>query len=290
MQRSVIFFLVLLAATQSGCSLVLADDITQCQTDADCSAKGAAAATTVCQANRCVASEPAMMTGWECLGKLEPIRTDAKRSVNLNLRLTDLKTSGLTGLAVNYCYSLDPACTPINAEDAYSDADGQVSLEVPWGLHGIVIITGDANIVPTLVYIDPPPTAPTNAITIPILDVDTVALMSLLTGKLVDPETGMVLLSTSDCTLQYNPLTPGVSYELDSPGENTVQFYLVNQQPDTSATQTGANSVGGFANVPPGLALISARVPELDNLAVGHGNFLVRKGWLTYATISPFDQ
>jgi hypothetical protein len=26
-----------------------------------------------------------------------------------------------------------------------------------------------------------------------------------------------------------------------------------------------------------------------DDLAIGHGNFLVRKGWLTYAVISPYD-
>ena len=143
---------------------------------------------------------------------------------------------------------------------------------------------------PTLVYIDPAPTAPSNAITIPILDVDTVALMSILTGQVVDPDAGMVMLSTPDCSLQYNPLTPGVRYELGAPAANTVQFYLVNQQPDTSATETGADSVGGFANVPPGLALISASVPDLDNLSIGHGNFLVRKGWLTYATISPYDR
>ncbi len=289
MQRSIMLCLVLLAAAGPGCSLVLADDITQCHADADCSAKGAAA-DTVCRANQCVAGEPAMSTGWECLGTLKPIRTDAKQRVGLNLRLTDLKSSSRAGLSVNYCYTLDPACTPINAEDQYSDDDGQVSLEVPWGLHGIVIIKGDASIVPTLVYIDPAPTEPTSNITVPILDVDTVALMSALTGKVVDPEAGMVMMSTPDCSLQYNPLTPGVSYELEAPGNNTVQFYLVNQQPDTSATQTGANSVGGFVNVPPGLALISARVPDLDDLAVGHGNFLVRKGWLTYATISPFDQ
>jgi hypothetical protein len=224
------------------------------------------------------------------VGKLEPIRTDFDKTVSLELRFTDLKSAGRPGLAVNYCYTLDPTCTPVAPSDLLSDADGRATLEVPWGIHGIVIVQGDDDVVPTLVYIDPPPTAPSSTIVVPILDVQSVAAVSTLTGNPVDPEAGTVLMSTPDCTLQYNPLTPGVSYALQRHGPNTVQFYLVNQLPDTRATRTGSSSVGGFANVPPGIAHIEATAPDLDDLKIGQANFLVRKSWLTYATISPYDQ
>ena len=183
---------------------------------------------------------------------------------------------------------LDPSCTPIAPDDVISDDDGRLVLEVPYGMHGAVIITGGDDIVSTLVYIDPPPTAAESDIFIPVLDTTSVALMSMLTGKAIDAETGLVLVSTPDCTLQYNPFTPGVRYTLDSVGPTTEQFYLVDQLPDTTADATGPNGVGGFVNVPPGLAAINA-VLVADDLAIGHGNFLVRKGWLTYAVISPYD-
>lgn len=228
------------------------------------------------------------MGPWACLGKLTAVHQDRARTVKLNLRLTDLKSAGRAGLRTNYCYTLDPSCTPIAADDVVSDADGRLVLEVPYGMHGAVVITGGDDIVSTLVYIDPPPTADENDIFIPVLDTGTVALMSLLTGKAVDPETGLVLISTPDCALQYNPFTAGVSYTLDSLGPTTEQFYLIDQLPDTTAQATGPNGVGGFVNVPPGLAAIRA-VLAADGLAIGHGNFLVRKGWLTYAVISPYD-
>jgi hypothetical protein len=258
-----------IAALLTGCSVVLAGDVEP-------------------EPATQPVPEPTEMGPWACLGKLAAVHQDRTRSVKLNLRLTDLKSAGRPDLRTNFCYTLDPSCAPIAADDAISDADGRLVLEVPYGMHGAVLITGGDDIVSTLVYIDPPPTADENDIFIPVLDTGTVALMSMLTGKEVDPETGLVLISTPDCALQYNPFTAGVSYSLDAPGPTTEQFYLVDQLPDTTAQATGPNGVGGFVNVPPGLAAIRA-VLAADDLAIGHGNFLVRKGWLTYAVISPYD-
>lgn len=273
------------------CSLVVAGDVTQCDSSLDCQARGLEFASTACIDNQCVPvdDEVPAMHGWDCVGNLPPIRIDYSRTVELSLRLTDLKSAGRPDLAVNYCYTLDPSCTSVLSEDVLSDEDGRLVLEMPFGIKSIVVITGDSSIVPTLVYVNPPPVAPISNIFVPVLDVTTVALMSQLTGKAVVPDTGMVLVSTADCALEYNPFTPGVKYELSAPGPDTVPFYLVNERPDPTATITGPNGVGGFANVPPGLVAISASVPDFDNLDVGHGNFLVRENWLTYATISPYD-
>ena len=104
------------------------------------------------------------------------------------MRVTDLKSDPLENIAVSYCQTLDPACTPL-AEDTLTDVDGNVTLTVPYGLHGSLILEGPDDILPTLVYLEPPPTADSNEILIPLLNQADVALMSVLAQREVDPDT-----------------------------------------------------------------------------------------------------
>ena len=84
-----------------------------------------------------------------------------------------------------------------------------------------------------------------------------------------------------DCT---QTTAPGVKFSLES-GEGA-PFYFIGGLPTGTAAATDGVGLGGFSNVPAGLAVIDARTP--DGLSImGPQNVVIRPGWVTTLFMQP---
>src|ERR1700761_6771278 len=92
----------------TGCSLVVKTDSEQCTVDADCTARGAAFANTVCTEHVCVAQADPK---WGCIGSVAPLTgTDPK---TFKMQFVDSNTHSPVNqnLTVKLCNKVDPDCS-----------------------------------------------------------------------------------------------------------------------------------------------------------------------------------
>jgi hypothetical protein len=261
----------------SGCSLVLATDGEQCSVDADCAARGAAFAGTVCADHVCQTKDPK----WGCIGSVPQLQSGGM--VAVSVQFSDLISGSpiTTGLGVNLCSKLDPGCTsPLGTPTV--DAMGNLSVMVKSDFDGYLSVTDStSNYIPAYIFLDPVVIGQ-NA---DILLIPKGAETELATQAMVaiDPAGALLLVRTVDCT---GKRTEGVTVSLSPKGKET-GFYVINNALVTTATQTDSAGNSGFVNVAaPTTVTVSGKVAA-SGVELGQITTLVRPGSMTYQLLRP---
>ncbi len=311
------------AAVLSGaCSLLVGSDSVQCTTSADCRSRGGAFASTTCASHVCVAAEPAgdgasdsaadvasdavdaaeaSTDPWACIGKVTAPAEDRTRSVTLTYQVTDIGNKPIPGMLVTACNRTDPSCAMPLFPALPTDAQGMVSFQVPYAARVFVKVTegacdGSSCYLPSLYYVDPPPTSAPALFVIESLTPAAVTELLTFAGAPdpYDPKEGIVILLVQDCRFLSGFPQPGIHFSLsstaggDASAGDTESFYLVNMSPVYSATETSSDGVGGFVNAPPGLTTITGTLVQ-SNTKIGQNPVYVQASTVTYATIDPYE-
>lgn len=225
---------------------------------------------------------------WACLPDEAPLPVPyitapgSARRIVRSVQLLDLVTSSpIPGLSVRACAQRDLECAEPVTEPLPVGDDGWLDVPLYDGFVGYLEITGESVISTALVY--PDPVSGPDPYTQPFALVGR-DLLPLLTGAIGTPQSadqGLVALRALDCEQQD---ARGVRYSIDRPG---VPWYFVGGLPSGSATETADSSLGGFLNIAPGIAVVSASLlPSLREI-VAPTSVLVRAGWMTVVRFVP---
>jgi hypothetical protein len=182
------------------------------------------------------------------------------------------------------CFRPDVACSRPATEHFTPDANGIVTLPLTEGFSGYIEITSD-DMVPTLLLFPAPltPELARNLSAVPVSLLPFEALLAFgVAGNLVlEPTAGVVSINTFDC---LGPSAPDIRLELSSAG--AVPFTFVDGLPIAGLDTTTDDGTGGFANVPPGLAVVRGFRAGTSDL-VGLESVLVRSQWVTVGSLMP---
>jgi hypothetical protein len=259
----------------TGCTFILSTDADQCVVDADCTARGADFAATVCADHVCQAApDPA----WECVGHVV-VQPDSTK-YTAAMKVFDLLSSKpATGADVRLCNLFDPPCTTPVATLPVA-ADGTVSTMIAPSFKGFFFIQTPDDHVPTLYSID----------TFGDGSVAKVALLSHAASSALNAAfpvkpaagSGSMSITMNNCAHQR---AAGVHFDIDVSGAK-IPYYVAGGAVSPTATQTDAGGLGGFAGLQEGTVTITARLVK-TNQVLAKVSTLIRSGGLTYLPISP---
>jgi hypothetical protein len=276
-RRSVAGIAILMGSLMTACSLAVDSGRVQCSTSADCTARGAAFAGSLCVDSVCQ-PEPK----WSCLGK--PASTaPATGKYHVTFLVQHLITMmPLAGIKVRLCRKLDVACNNALSEELVSDSSGQVSFDITGGFDGYARFESDT-IIPGLFFFNPPVSTDIPSIPISIGPSDVIAILALQAQAKQDPDRGVVLVSAHDCT---GAVAEGVVLTSSVDDPQSIPFYSDQGLPSGSATQTDSSGYGGLLNASPGTVSFSGVVAATGK-EIGEATLLVQQGAITYATVVP---
>ena len=284
MNRQALLLLPLLLAAE-GCSVVLAPGEVQCETAADCTARGFADA--VCTSNVCEHA-PVIDPVWGCLGSVVEAMPDKTKKVALSVKLTFAgDKSPVVGVNVDVCDKLDIDCTgknPDSPKGLMSGPDGLVSFSVAQGFDGFVRLSSP-QIIDSRIFVGRPIITPPTITEVRLLSKNDFTILANLAKEKADPTRGTSILLAVDC--QALPAN-GVSFQSPSIDAMSREFYLINQAPTTppAATQTDVDGFGGFFNMPVGSA-VARSFRASDNTFVGESSFHILAETISYVQIAP---
>ncbi len=267
--------LSLLACTLVGCSVSLDANRTQCSSDADCTARGAAFAGSHCLASVCQADPK-----WACVAgsSSPPVTTGGPFRVTMHF--TDLvKRTPLVGVHAELCRKVDVSCAE-PAASVVSDTSGSILLQIEAAFSGYLSIHDDA-IVPTLYFFNP---TIDRDLDIPALSLSNGSARGALLGQLqADTTRADVLLHAFDC--QGNGASE-VSFSITPNDGQVIPYYLSSGLPTRSSTETDSTGYGGFVNLASGTVTVTATNGRtktvLDSLTL-----VVRAGSATWSSLVP---
>jgi hypothetical protein len=289
------------------CSLVLKTDEEQCQTDADCKARGAGFEKTTCSDNKTCTTTgkksdagPAADPRFACAD--EPLASpDSDRQISFEISYTDFSSGETpTGLAVRLCASTDPTCAnPRNSLEGDSvsvdgggagyvspNADGVVKASVEYGFEGFLEMTS-GTYAPTYRYTSPPLRENDtlfDQILLRPAEIDFFA--DLITGTKGSYESAghaLVFVLAEDC---QRAALAGVHFTVNVEDDVMVPFYVINTSPTTSVDRTDALGRAGFLNVPEGIVTFTAEMAETGE-RIGSTSIVVRAGAATTVAVLP---
>jgi hypothetical protein len=278
----------------------------ECSSDADCQEKLGANATCVdracfgpkpeCEADEdCVKLGPEYMGGrcaskqclpnpkWRCEPPA-PVE-GAAATIDLTLPVIDaLALSFLPNINLVACNKLDYMCDQPVAKGT-SDKDGKAKFTVPANFTGYFQQTDNSGFGPGL-YFMPAQTPPKgeDLKNFPIFRTGSTSLLALALGEGgLDPARGHMMLVAEDC--MKNAL-PGVAFSTPQADGKTIQFYVRDQTPTTSAMDTPPAGTGGFMNLPAGVAGITAKEVK-SGIELSQSTVLIRAGFISMLYIRP---
>jgi hypothetical protein len=223
---------------------------------------------------------------WACLASMERRETlirpadDGQRWVYSVRALNLLSGQVIPELSVRACRATDVNCQDPLGEARLADQDGWVDVPVNEGFTGYFEFTAPT-IVPEMIFYSR--LLPSNrGLRNPhgMLERDALAALAGALGTTQSPGAGVLAMRLYDCN---GSPAEGVEISQDRGGQ---PWYFVDGLPSRDATATTAQGLGGFANVPPGIAVLSAKLE--DGMSLGPGqSVLVRAGWLTTLAFDP---
>jgi hypothetical protein len=225
---------------------------------------------------------------WSCIGPLgassEVIRNTANAArLVQSLQLLSLAAGTVPReVVVRACAQRDVNCTNPLTPDIPIDAEGWVDLPLYDGFDGFLEITGP-EIVSTLFFYQEP-LSTTSRLDVTPLGVVEKALLPMLTaaiGTPQDPALGLVYLRAFDCK---NDEALDVRYTIDKLG---VPFYFVAGLPSAAPTETDSSGLGGFLNIPEGIAVVDASLKSGNRDIALPTTILVRPNWMTGLRLIP---
>jgi hypothetical protein len=306
-----------LAVGTGACSLLFAPNEDQCSSDTDCTARGAAFASTRCSAdNVCIASVgPGVDSSTGDAGvdandpfacaKIPAPAPDPSKPVDVSIRYTDFST-GMPpeNTLVRLCANTDSMC--MNARTSLQGAgpgdagpeggvgwvqtrpDGTVNSKVELGFEGFFEVRAP-QYPPSFRNVSPALRNPTN-------DFDSLLLRPAELKFLADEALGkqnaydtvghgIVFVFAKDC---FEQPIGGASFTTTATDPILTPFYVINSAPSITDTKSDSLGRGGFINVPPGIHTFSAFMGEGDQKKrIGSSRALIRVGATTTVVVEP---
>lgn len=275
----------------AACTVVLSPGEPQCESDADCAARGFEGST--CVDEICTGGEggAAVDAVWGCLGNVVEPTPDPSQMVQLSVRLAFASDgNAVTTAVVDFCDKLDVECmgnSPDFPKNLSPDSTGVVTANVKQGFDGFVRIT-DPEIVDSRVYVGRPIVEVPKVKEIQLLRPNEYAALAGIAQGMVDETRGTAILLAIDCK---GDSASGVRFEAPIADEESIAFYLINQGPvlPPNATATDKDGFGGFFNLPVSAAVARSFRAE-DDVYIGESSFQVVANTISYVLISPTPQ
>jgi hypothetical protein len=268
---------VLVAAALAGCTLIVDADTPQCESNADCVARGPGFADAVCERRACVAPAPAAADTLICKAP----SSNGLATVNYSFAI-QLATSG-SGAAMSFrvqaCQQLDVDCQSPVAGPFEVAAGSPYAFPLPQGFFGFFQITGDGAL-PALYFVPRPVVADTIGWSPTVISKEVLAQLAAAAGTSLDPASGVVIASIRDCDG-----TPIEGATVTASEKQVLRYYIVNNLPVLSATETSAQGAVGFASVP--ASTIALNGVSRSGQAFAPVSVRVKSGSLSLVEIRP---
>lgn len=254
----------------SGCSVLIDVDTKQCTTDADCEALGPAFVGATCEADLCVL--PAAGAGGSDAGGAPGMEDDElvcetpEKSTEERVKYTfapiyvvGSEPDDPEPFEIQACLPGDLDCTSPVYGPVMVNAGEPKDFLVPPGFQGYFFITNKDSL-DALVFMGRPILQDTVGWNVTMPTPTLVKQLSVATSENVDTSLGLIIAVARDCDAV--PLE-GVKFTNSKEG---LQFYFVNNFPDTSLMETAAQGAVGFANVPISTTTLRAQLPSGQEL------------------------
>jgi len=233
------------------------------------------------EGGRCVMSQCRPNPRWRCEAMQSTSTTDQKE---LTVLVRDsLSLSPISMVHIVACAKLDLTCANPVA-DATTDRAGQLKITVPATFAGYLQQTERTDYANAMYFL---PTAfPEDGVLEPFPLLTAGAIIDALAtslGAQTDPTRGHLMLIAEDCD---GMALPGVTFMTPQADDKTVQFYVRDLLPSTSAKSTAEIGNGGYLNFPAGTAVINVdRVEGMLHLTTV--TVVVRAGFISVAYMRP---
>lgn len=248
----------------------------QCSADADCFGLGPEF-----DGGRCIAAECRPNPRWRCEAPSASTSTEP-RTLSLLVR-DSLSLNPVPMVHIVACQKLDLTCANPTSEGT-TDRDGMLSITVPAAFAGYLQQTERRDYAPAMYFL--PSVLPEDGMLHPFPLLSSGAIIDALAASLgagIDPERGHMMLIAEDC---FGMALPGVTFMSPQRDDDTVQFYVRDVLPSTSATETAEIGNGGYLNFPAGTAVLQVDRVE-DDLHLATVTVVVRAGFISVAYIRP---
>lgn len=233
-------------------------------------------------------------TDWSCLGRAGtapiPLAIGQGRIVYSVQALDFTTRQPSRGLMARACALADVQCAEPVSPWLPTDDQGWIDITLSQGFVGYLEFQGEGR-APATFYLGEPLNESTT-LNYPIYAIAQEGLIALagILGITLDPQLGLVALRTFDCG---GVTAPNVAFAKSGAGE---RWYIADGLPTVTATTTGSDGYGGFANVPPGVASVDALAPTgvsvsgARSMVVRPGSFSLLYVWPPGAEIAPPGQ
>jgi hypothetical protein len=188
----------------------------------------------------------------------------------------------LANVPIVACNKLDLTCmNPIAM--VQTNMEGEAKLTVPANFAGYMQQTERSDYVPAMYFM--PALLPQDGrlSNFPLVPNGSFAGLAFALGTQVDRSRGHAMLIIEDC---QGLALAGIRFSTPQADMATTEFYVIDQIPTTSATETPPEGDGGFANLPEGVVEITATEVK-TGLVVNKVTMLIRAGMITTLYIKP---
>jgi hypothetical protein len=269
--------IVAVAYLFGGCSLVLDAEGQQCNTTADCTARGPAFQGGICQSKVCVA-DPA----WACLEDSTTSDKPSNSTVAVQVPLVSvLNQAPIQGVSAQLYRKIDVASANPLGSEVVSGSDGMLSLNVEQGFDGFIKLT-HPDLGTSLYFFNPPVTRPETTPPVRLASPTMVGALLQQVGKSYDSSLGIVVLTAQDCTGRS---AAGVSYKSLTVGPTPQVFYSVEGLPTVNVSATDKSGYGGLIGLAPGTVAISGSTENFG--PIGKLSLFVKAGVVSYSRMVP---
>jgi len=254
----------------SGCSVLIDVDNKQCTTDQDCEALGPAFSGATCEAEVCVVKTPGgggSNAGGAPGMEDEPLVCDTpdkstEETVKYSfapIYIVGSEPKDPVPFEISACSPGDLDCTNPVYGPIMVNAGEPKDFLVPPGFQGY-FYAKNRDTLDALIFMGRPILQDTVGWNVTMPTPTLVKQLSVATGETVDTELGLIISVARDCDAR--PIE-GVKFTNSKEG---LQFYFVNNFPDTSLMETAAQGAVGFANVPISTTTLRATLPSGQEL------------------------
>jgi hypothetical protein len=232
------------------------------------------------EGGRCVESLCRPNPRWRC-ERPPPAATSTALAPLTILVRDSLSLSPLRGVHAYVCQKLDLTCAEPVTEATTND-EGYLSFEVPQDFAGYLQIE-ERRYMPALYFLPTILPADGKLQPAPLLGAGVVDALALSLGARISSQRGHLMLISEDC---FGMPLAGVKFESVQPDRTTIQFYVRDLLPSTTAKETADIGNGGYLNFPAGNAVISVSVVK-SALKLTTFSVVVRPGFITVAYVRP---
>jgi hypothetical protein len=267
----------------SGCTVLLKPGESQCETVADCEArgfKGAVCTDGVCE--KATVVDPV----WGCLGHVVEPTPDPSKNVQFDVPIRNaLDSSPVTNVVVDLCDKLDLDCTGTNPafpKGLMPDANGIMHLSIFQGFDGFVRLTSP-DFMDSRIFPGRPIVAPLAIKEVRLLTPSLYQATAAIAKETVDPTRGTAIIYAVDCG---GKAASGVRFEDADVDSASLQFYLINMAPTPTAKHTDVDGFGGIFNLPATITAVQA-YRDADNTYIGQSAFQILANTISYVLVAP---